>query len=178
MNKNIAFPNNQSNEKQSLPKSMVKGKAQQKPITEETIKQLVEADKLFDELSEKERKMFGQIMERKRLKELMRYRYLVNDDVNEYYENIEDFFTRLGGVNKTDRTPDPDGLLNVKFCFTNTIELEQKDLEELSDIMFRVSDNFKMFSSKDGVDELVIMLQLHGYYTKEENVEVSEWVMQ
>lgn len=178
MNKNIAFPNNQSNEKQSLPKSMVKGKAQQKPITEETVKHFAEADKLFDELSKKEKEALGQMLRLEKLKELMRYRYLVNDDVNEYYENIEDFFTRLGGVNETDRTPNPDGSLNVKFCFTNTINLEQKDLEELSDIMFRVSDNFKMISSQNGEDKLVVMLQLHGYYTKEENVEVSEWVMQ
>lgn len=178
MNKNIAFPTNQPNEKQPLPKAMVKGKAQQEEITKETIDHITEADKLFNEMSEEEKKAFGQMLRLEELKELMRNRYLVNDDVNEYYENIEDFFISLGGVNKTDRTPNPDCSLNVKFHFPNPIKLEQDDLNKLCDIMFRVGDNFKMISSPNDEDELVVMLQLHGYYTKERNVEVSEWVMQ
>lgn len=177
MNKNIAFPNNQSNEKQPLPKSMIKGKINQPEITEEKLKDLTEFDRLIDKLTDKEREQFEQALRNMEIQDLARYRYLVNEEVDDYYEDIVKFFEGFGGVDITEkRTPNTNCYLGVRIRLPETVKFEQEDLDKLCDIMFRVTDDFQFSSSKE--DGLVATFKLHGYYTREENVEVSEWAMQ
>ena len=168
MNKHLEFRstnNGAAPPNKPLPKSMVKGKVEDNPFG---ILKAFEFISSLPSMSQEELDMVAAASVQMKYKDLTENRYVVNEDVDEIYQQIADFFKERGATETTDRTPVGDDRLNVDFAMEQPLTITGDDFDELEKIAFTYGDNFSITGAKG---KLVISFALRGYYDKQKITE-------
>lgn len=160
MNKPLKFqPSN--NDSTTLPKSMVKGKLEGEQFTE------VDRFKIDNELSlmtSKDIDNLKRFLILEQYKDLTENKYIVNEDVDEIYLQIADFFISHGAVEITDRTPRGDDTLQVNFEVEQPFTITDGDMDMFEKVAFIYGNGFRLFCMNG---KLIVQFTLRGYYNKQ-----------
>lgn len=160
MNKPLKFqPSN--NDSTALPKSMVKGKLEGEQFTE------VDSFKIFNELlsmTSEDIDNLKRVLMLEQYKDFIENKYIVNEDVDEIYLQIADFFISHGAVETTDRTPCGDDTLKVSFEIEQPFTIADGDMDMFEKVAFVYGNGFRLFCMNG---KLVVQFTLCGYYNKQ-----------